>query len=167
MTSSAPRPPFSTAEELPENHGYGLDDFQRSFLFARSETIYGGSNQIQRNIIGERVLGLPARTERGSVSPSLDTPFDPPPPPPPPSGHGLLEDKVVIVTAAAGTGIGSATARRCLEEGAAVIVSDAHERRLAETAEQLAGEAGAERVHAIACNVTDEAQVGGALRRRR
>jgi alkylation response protein AidB-like acyl-CoA dehydrogenase len=38
---------------------YGLDEFQRSFLFSRSETIYGGSNQIQRNIIGERVLGLP------------------------------------------------------------------------------------------------------------
>ena len=44
------------------------------------------------------------------------------------------------MTAAAGTGIGSATARRCLEEGAAVVVSDAHERRLAETAEQLAAE---------------------------
>ena len=96
------------------------------------------------------------------MSTSLGAAFDPPPPPTPPAGHGLLEDKVVIVTAAAGTGIGSATARRCLEEGAAVIVSDAHERRLAETAEQLAGEAGAagaERVHAIACNVTDEAQV--------
>ncbi len=47
-------------DQLPENHGYGLNDFQRSFLFARSETIYGGSNEIQRNIIGERVLGLPA-----------------------------------------------------------------------------------------------------------
>jgi 3-oxoacyl-[acyl-carrier protein] reductase len=96
------------------------------------------------------------------VSTSLDQPFDPPPPPTPPTGHGLLDDKVVIVTAAAGTGIGSATARRCLEEGAAVIVSDAHERRLAETAEQLvaeAGASGAERVHAIACNVTDESQV--------
>jgi 3-oxoacyl-[acyl-carrier protein] reductase len=89
---------------------------------------------------------------------SLDAPFDPPPPPEPPSGHGLLGGKVVIVTAAAGTGIGSATARRCLEEGAAVILSDAHERRLGETAEELAAETGGD-VHAIACNVTDEAQV--------
>ena len=54
----------------------------------------------------------------------------------------LLDGKVVVVTAAAGTGIGSATARRCLEEGASVVVSDAHERRLGETAEQLAAEAG-------------------------
>jgi len=46
-------------EALPENGGYGLGEFQRSFLSARAETIYGGSNQIQRNIIGERVLGLP------------------------------------------------------------------------------------------------------------
>jgi len=106
------------------------------------------------------------------VSTSLDTSFDPPPPPPPPGGHGLLEGKVVIVTAAAGTGIGSATARRCLEEGASVLVSDAHARRLAETAEELTGVVGAggsARVHALACDVRDELQVGalydGALER--
>ncbi len=96
------------------------------------------------------------------MSTSLGASFDPPPPPPPPGGHGLLDGKVVIVTAAAGTGIGSATARRCLEEGASVMVSDAHERRLAETVEQLAAESdnGPERVHALACDVRDETQVG-------
>ncbi len=90
---------------------------------------------------------------------SLESSFEPPPPPVPPTGHGLLADKVVIVTAAAGTGIGSATARRCLEEGASVVLSDAHGRRLAETAEELRAETGGP-VHAIACDVTDEAQVG-------
>jgi 3-oxoacyl-[acyl-carrier protein] reductase len=89
---------------------------------------------------------------------SLQDSFAPPPPPTPPGGHGLLTDKVVIVTAAAGTGIGSATARRCLEEGASVVISDAHERRLAETAEQLGAETGGP-VFAVPCDVTDEAQV--------
>ena len=40
------------------------------------------------------------------------------------AGHELLTGKVVIVTAAAGTGIGSASARRALAEGADVVVSD-------------------------------------------
>ncbi len=92
---------------------------------------------------------------------SLDASFEPPPPPPPPGGHGLLDGKVVVVTAAAGTGIGSATARRCLEEGASVVLSDAHERRLNETSVQLASEVGGpDRVHALACDVRDESQVG-------
>jgi alkylation response protein AidB-like acyl-CoA dehydrogenase len=40
-----------------------LDDWQRLYLFGRAETIYGGSDEIQRGIIAERVLGLP-RQER-------------------------------------------------------------------------------------------------------
>lgn len=40
------------------------------------------------------------------------------------AGHGLLDGKVVVVTAAAGTGIGSATARRALAEGADVVISE-------------------------------------------
>jgi acyl-CoA dehydrogenase len=43
-----------------EGPPYELSAAQRSFLYTRADTIYGGSNQIQRNIIGERALGLPA-----------------------------------------------------------------------------------------------------------
>jgi 3-oxoacyl-[acyl-carrier protein] reductase len=75
-----------------------------------------------------------------------------------PTGHQLLAGKSVLITAAAGTGIGFATAKRCAEEGATVVVSDKHERRLGEAAEQLAEIASAKPV-AIPCDVTDEASV--------
>ena len=74
------------------------------------------------------------------------------------AGHGLLAGKVVVVTAAAGTGIGSATARRALAEGADVVVSDHHERRLGETADELAA-LGLGRVESVVCDVTSTAQV--------
>ncbi|MEJ3746744.1 SDR family oxidoreductase [Actinomycetes bacterium KLBMP 9797] len=73
-------------------------------------------------------------------------------------GRELLAGKVVVVTAAAGAGIGAALARRCLEEGARVVVSDAHARRLATSHDDLAAEYG-DRVTAVPCDVTDEAAV--------
>ncbi len=86
----------------------------------------------------------------------------------PPTGHGLLDGKVVVITAAAGTGIGSAAARRCLAEGAAVAISDQHVRRLAQTRDELA-EAHRDRVWSLPCDVTDEGAVAalmdGAARR--
>lgn len=44
---------------------YPLRDLHRTFLFSRAETIYGGSNEIQRNVIGERALGLPTEPKVG------------------------------------------------------------------------------------------------------
>jgi 3-oxoacyl-[acyl-carrier protein] reductase len=75
-----------------------------------------------------------------------------------PASHGLLTGRSVLVTAAAGTGIGFATARRCAEEGARVAISDRHERRLGEAADRLAELVG-ERPLAIPCDVTVEADV--------
>jgi 3-oxoacyl-[acyl-carrier protein] reductase len=75
-----------------------------------------------------------------------------------PTAHGLLEGRTVLVTAAAGTGIGQATARRCAEEGAFVVLSDAHERRLGEAADALELVMGA-RPPAIVCDVTREDDV--------
>jgi 3-oxoacyl-[acyl-carrier protein] reductase len=70
----------------------------------------------------------------------------------------LLAGKTVVVTAAAGTGIGSAVARRCVEEGAGVVISDIHERRLAEAADALEESTG-QRPLTIICNVTQQDDV--------
>jgi 3-oxoacyl-[acyl-carrier protein] reductase len=80
----------------------------------------------------------------------------------PPAGHSLLDGKVVVITAAAGTGIGSAAARRCLEEGAQVVISDQHARRLGETRDELAA-AHADRVCSLPCDVTDESAVAALI----
>ena len=73
-------------------------------------------------------------------------------------GHGLLDGKVVVITAAAGAGIGGAAARRCLAEGAQVVISDRHATRLEQTRDELTAAHGG-RVAALPCDVTDEAQV--------
>jgi 3-oxoacyl-[acyl-carrier protein] reductase len=64
----------------------------------------------------------------------------------------------VVVTAAAGTGIGLATAKRCAEEGARVAISDVHERRLQAAADEMATRFGA-RPLAVPCDVTKEDDV--------
>lgn len=75
-----------------------------------------------------------------------------------PTSHGLLDGKVTLVTAAAGAGIGYATARRCAEEGATIVISDRHERRLAEAATSLTSLTGVKPL-AVPCDVTSQAQV--------
>jgi 3-oxoacyl-[acyl-carrier protein] reductase len=74
------------------------------------------------------------------------------------TAHALLDGRVVLVTAAAGTGIGFATAKRCVEEGATVAISDRHARRLGEAAAAL-GELTGEPPLAVECDVTVEEQV--------
>ncbi|MFI7411665.1 SDR family oxidoreductase [Streptomyces sp. NPDC049627] len=73
-------------------------------------------------------------------------------------GHGLLAGRTAVITAAAGAGIGGATARRLLEEGARVLISDAHARRLKEYEAELARQFGGAVTSAV-CDVTDETQV--------
>jgi 3-oxoacyl-[acyl-carrier protein] reductase len=76
-----------------------------------------------------------------------------------PPGRDLLAGKVVVLTAAAGTGIGGAAALRCLDEGASLAISDAHAGRLADSHRQLAAQYGADRVWSSPCDVTSEEQV--------
>ena len=64
----------------------------------------------------------------------------------------------MLVTAAAGKGIGFAAAKKCLEEGAKLMISDIHERRLAEAADTLEKDCGTEVPFKI-CNVSEEKDV--------
>lgn len=75
-------------------------------------------------------------------------------------GHQLLAGKSVLITAAAGAGIGFAAARRCAEEGArALMISDIHAGRLEAAVAKLKELTGLQDVYGQLCNVTDEGQV--------
>lgn len=69
-----------------------------------------------------------------------------------------LKDRVIVITGAAGAGIGRACARRFAEEGAKLVLSDAHEKRTLAAAEEVAREFGVEAV-GVVCNVRERAQV--------
>ncbi len=75
-----------------------------------------------------------------------------------PTSRNLLEGKNVLITAAAGTGIGFAVAKRCAEEGARVMISDIHERRLAEAVDGLK-DSSTSPIASCLCNVTKEDDV--------
>lgn len=75
-------------------------------------------------------------------------------------GHGLLEGKSVLITAAAGAGIGFAAAKRALEEGCrALMISDIHPKRLEEAVAALKAETGVLEIYGQLCNVTHEEEV--------
>ncbi len=75
-----------------------------------------------------------------------------------PTPSNLLDGRTVVITAAAGTGIGFATARRCSEEGARLLISDIHPARLDDAADRLEATTGI-RPLTVLCNVTDEDDV--------
>ncbi|WP_043771851.1 SDR family oxidoreductase [Algiphilus aromaticivorans] len=82
------------------------------------------------------------------------------PPPDYVPAHGLLAGKSVLITAAAGGGIGNATARRVLEEGArALMIADIHERRLNEAVEALRADFPDAAIAGQLANVTVEEEV--------
>jgi len=83
------------------------------------------------------------------------------PVPPYPTPLGMLKGKTVVITAAAGTGIGFSAAKRAAEEGAKILISDFHERRLGEAADRIADEAKVERPATFVCDVTNEDAVRG------
>ncbi|AZD86973.1 3-oxoacyl-ACP reductase [Pseudomonas chlororaphis subsp. aureofaciens] len=76
------------------------------------------------------------------------------------AGHGLLRGKSVLITAAAGAGIGFSAAMRAAEEGCrALMLSDIHEGRLSEAVVKIRQASGLQAVFGEVCDVTDEIQV--------
>ena len=74
-----------------------------------------------------------------------------------PEARDLLKHKAEIITAAAGSGIGFATAKRCAEEGAKVLLSDTHEKRLSTSVASLHSENF--EAYGLPCDVTKEKEV--------
>lgn len=75
-------------------------------------------------------------------------------------GHKLLEGRSVLITAAAGAGIGYAAAKKAIEEGCrGIVVSDIHEGRLDQAVSSLKEETGFDEVYACVCNVAQEDDV--------
>jgi 3-oxoacyl-[acyl-carrier protein] reductase len=71
----------------------------------------------------------------------------------------LLRGKTAVITAAAGTGIGFSAAKRAAEEGAQLLLSDAHELRLEDAAIRIAAEVGCARPATCTCDVTVQQQI--------
>ena len=75
-------------------------------------------------------------------------------------GNNLLKDKSVLITAAAGAGIGFSAATRAVEEGCrAIVISDIHPGRLEASVEKLKQETGLQAVWGKTCNVAVEEEV--------
>ena len=75
-------------------------------------------------------------------------------------GHQILAGKSVLITAAAGVGIGFAAAKKAVEEGCrAIVISDVHEGRLDASVAKLKEETGLDNVWGKTCNVASEEEV--------
>ena len=75
-----------------------------------------------------------------------------------PEGRNLFQDKNILITAAAGSGIGFSTAKRFLEEGANIFISDLHQGRLDEAIDDLRN-LNLGKVNGCLCNVTNDEEI--------
>ena len=75
-----------------------------------------------------------------------------------PKGRNLFKDKNILITAAAGSGIGFSTAKRFLEEGANIFISDVHQGRLDDSIDDLR-KLDLGKVNGCLCNVTKDEEI--------